>query len=465
MRTLPLLFSWLALSLNPVSPQATEQAPKDPKDPRGPRGDNVPTETGKIVGHQAPNAPQVIEYLGIPYAKPPTGSLRFAAPQKYPVEKSRELVASSYLDRIIAAFGGSIDRNRSEDCLSLNIWSKDTEKKNKPVLVFFYGGRYSIGTSNTPFYNGQYLADAEDVVVVTLNFRMNIFGFSGAPGEAQNVGFLDQRLAVEWVRDNIRGFGGDPKKIILFGQSSGSVAIDYWSYAYAKDPIVSGFIQHSGTAFSFGNNPPDLALKNWYSASSLLGCGSSGDVLPCMRSKNITEIEAVTTQIGRPPTPNPARSSPIFQPTADGITVFENYKALAVSGQFAKLDNNEVGYYKIPAFSQAINLSESQWIQFNNEAFICPIAFEALNRVQNGVLMWWYRYFADWDNTRLYPTSGAYHGVDLHMVFGASKDVTGLPTSAAQRELTATMKRAWASFADNPTSRLEKLGWPRYDEQ
>ena len=77
--------------------------------------------------------------------------------------------------------------------------------------------------------------------------------------------------------------------------------------------------------------------------------------------------------------------------------------------------------------------------------------------------MWRFRYFGDWDNLRLYPTSGAYHGSDLEMIFGASQDVSGLPKSAAQRQLQATMMHAWAAFADNPQSGLEKLGWPRYD--
>lgn len=196
---------------------------------------------------------------------------------------------------------------------------------------------WSIGTSNTPMYDGQYLAGSENVVVVTLNFRINIFGFSGAPGQAQNVGLLDQRMAVEWVRDNIQAFGGDPNKIVIMGQSSGSVAVDYWSYAYVQDPIVSGFIQHSGNAFSFGLNSNSTALKHWYAASSLLGCGSSGDTLSCMRTKNTSELEYATTQIQPPPSSNPARASPIFQPTPDNVTVFGNYDALSSGGTFSRL--------------------------------------------------------------------------------------------------------------------------------
>jgi cholinesterase len=86
-----------------------------------------------------------------------------------------------------------------------------------------------------------------------------------------NVGLLDQRLAVEWVRDNIQGFGGSTSKIVIIGQSSGSVAVDYWSYAYVEDPIVSGLISHSGNVFSFPINSNELAEQHWYNASAYLG--------------------------------------------------------------------------------------------------------------------------------------------------------------------------------------------------
>jgi len=174
-------------------------------------------------------------------------------------------------------------------------------------------------------------------VVVTLNYRINIFGFSGAPSEPQNIGLLDQRLAVEWVRDNIRAFGGDPCKIVIFGQSSGSVAVDYWSYAWTQDPIVSGLISHSGNVFSFPVNSRELAEQHWYNASSLLGCGSSGDVMPCMRSKNFTDIEAAAAKIKPPPNTSVARSQPVFQPTPDNRTVFEDYAPLSSGGKFARL--------------------------------------------------------------------------------------------------------------------------------
>lgn len=126
-------------------------------------------------------------------------------------------------------------------------------------------------------------------------------------------------------------------------------------------------------------------------------------------------------------------------------------------------NDNEAGYYKIPALSQGTTLSDQAWQHFNDDDFTCPIAYECRQRLRYKVPMWRFRYFGDWDNLRLYPTSGAYHGSDLQMVFGGSVDVTGLSETTPQTKLQAGMMRAWATFADNPVTGLDRLGWPRFD--
>ncbi|KAI9788904.1 MAG: hypothetical protein M1816_006469 [Peltula sp. TS41687] len=451
-------------------------------------GFTVDTANGPVVGHRAVNRSQVTEYLGIPYAKPPVGSLRFEAPQKY--TGNQRLVASNtcpqtpskpvaYPDatpqelRIIANFLSQTNHTQSEDCLTLNIWSKQTRRRAKPVLIFFHGGRWSIGESNSPFYNGQYLADAEDIVVVTLNYRINIFGFPGAPDAPKNVGLLDQRLAVEWVRDNIRAFGGDPKRMVIWGHSVGGSSVDFWSFSYLQDPIITGLISDSGNAFSFPINSKELAERNWYNASARLGCGSSGDVMPCMRSKPFTEISAAAAGVRPPPAISQARSQPVFQSTVDNQTVFSasEYPRLASEGKFARLpylvgnDENEAGYYKIPVFGQGVSLSDAAWDAFNLEAFTCPSTFEANNRAKQDVPVWLYRYFGDWDNLRLYPNSSTYHGSELNMIFGGSEDVSGLPDSVPERQTKALMMHAWATFVNDPKRGLTKLGWPKFDPE
>ena len=135
-------------------------------------------------------------------------------------------------------------------------------KANKPVLVFSYGGRFTIGNTNSPFYNPKYFVEAKDIVVVIVNYRLNIFGFPGVPREIQNLGLRDQRAAVEWLRDNISGFGGEPPKITLAGHSSGGVSVDYWAYVYKDDPIAHGIIAHSGNAFSFPSSTKAVQEAN-----------------------------------------------------------------------------------------------------------------------------------------------------------------------------------------------------------
>lgn len=199
---------------------------------------------------------------------------------------------------------------------------------------------FSIGNTNSPFYDGQRLAANTDVVVVTLTYRLNIFGFPGSPGIAQNLGLRDQRLAMQWIRDNIAGFGGDPKKLTIFGQSSGGVAADWWTFAYQKDPIVHGIISESGNAFSFPLNTPAKTVSNWYNVSESLGCGGSGDTVMCMQRQNWTAILAAASKLPAAPGGNPVRSTPAFYPSVDNVTVFSDYSALLEAGRYAKIVSN-----------------------------------------------------------------------------------------------------------------------------
>ncbi|KAJ4289104.1 hypothetical protein N0V90_011446 [Kalmusia sp. IMI 367209] len=311
---------------------------------------------------------------------------------------------------------------------------------------------FAIGNSNSPFANGQYLAHAEDIVVVSVNYRLNVFGFPGAPGAETNLGLRDQRLAVEWIYENVAAFGGNPQKIVVAGQSAGGVAADWWAYAYKENPIAHGLMSTSGNAFSFPLNPPQTQSANWYNLSALLGCGASGDTLPCMRGKPWEDISKAVATI--PPTSggNAVRSIPPFYPLVDNEIVFADYVSLASTGQFAKLpyfhghNHYEQGYYVIPAFAQGRNVTPEQGAQFLLESFVCPHSYEARQRTTAQIPTWVYRYFGDWNNTRLYPTSGAYHGTELHMIFGGSEDASGLPESAAQKATVRLFQRAVAAF-------------------
>lgn len=173
---------------------------------------------------------------------------------------------------------------------------------------------------------------------MTVNYRINIFGFPGAPGlPFQNLGLRDQRLAVEWVRDNIVAFGGDYTRISIMGQSAGAVAVDYWSYSHVDDPIASGLISNSGNVFSFGLLENNVTVANWYNVSETLGCGSTGNTVACMRTKDWTNIKAAVAKV-RPSAANSLlRTTPPFYPVVDNETVFGDYLERSQAGRFAKI--------------------------------------------------------------------------------------------------------------------------------
>ncbi|KAI7296646.1 cholinesterase [Hortaea werneckii] len=430
----------------------------------------VQTSNGPIQGHLAENRSEVTEFLGIPFARPPG----FDCPQG-----SRPPFDLSFLtpqaQQIIDFFSGNAGTQRDENCLTLNVWTKAIQNGHScgglPVLVFFYGGRTSIGTTNSPFYNGQYFSDAENVIVVTVNYRLNIFGFPGAPDNVDNLGFRDQRLAVEWVRDNIAAFGGDASRITIFGQSSGGVAVDYWAFAYTEDPIVSGLISHSGNALSFPMNYENVTLSNWYNVSAEMGCGSDGNTIPCMRTVHWKDIELAASKLPSARSSSPLRSVPPFYPKPDGVTVFPNYTELAKEGKFAKMpyllgnNNNEQGYYMIPATAAGANVTEEEGDAFLLSSFTCPNMFQAEQRRAHGVPVWQYRYFGDWDNLHLYNGSGAYHGTDVQMLFANADIVSGIPSSDPENNMEKVMQHAGAVFAADPSEGLLKLGWPPYNSE
>jgi cholinesterase len=172
---------------------------------------------------------------------------------------------------------------------------------------------------------------------VTLTYRLGVLGFPGAPGGIQNFGLRDQRRAVQWVHQNIAAFGGDANKVTIFGQSSGGVAADWWTFAYKDEPLINGIIMESGNAFSFPMNSRELQAKNWQNVSETLGCGPCGETIDCVRSKSLQDVLAAAARLPAAPGGNPVRSTPAFYPTVDNQTVFGDYAALLEMGRFAKI--------------------------------------------------------------------------------------------------------------------------------
>jgi para-nitrobenzyl esterase len=199
----------------------------------------VDAPAGKVCGlaiaAPATTGRALYSYRGIPYALPPVADLRWAPPQPYP--RWRHLRPATSFGAICPQDGATGD---SEDCLFLNIWTPRAaveRDKRLPVMVFIHGGYFVYGAGSLPRYDGSYLAASGNVVVVTLNYRLGSLGFLAVPelGLTGNYGILDQRLALRWVAENIAAFGGDPRKVTIFGESAGAMSVGLHLFSIPAD--------------------------------------------------------------------------------------------------------------------------------------------------------------------------------------------------------------------------------------
>jgi len=198
-------------------------------------------------------------YFGVPFAAPPIGPLRWKAPQpheNWDGVKQTKFFAPRPMQPLIFGDMKSRSDGLSEDCLYLNIWTPAlSETKGLPVLVYFYGGGNMAGDASEYRYDGESMAK-NGVIMVTVNYRLNIFGFLSHPelsDEAPykgsgNYGFLDQSLAIKWVSDNIQYFGGDPNKITIAGESAGSSGVSLQMSSPTSSLLIAGAIGESGSS-------------------------------------------------------------------------------------------------------------------------------------------------------------------------------------------------------------------------
>ena len=196
-------------------------------------------------------------FRGVPFAQPPVGDLRWRAARKpeiwYGIRPATEFMAMPRQ----RAFGGAADpRYQSEDCLYLNIWTPATSEDEKhPVYVWFYGGAYQAGDASETTFDGSYLAK-KGIVTVTVNYRVGLFGFLCHPDmkneparDHGNFGVTDQIASLEWIRDNIAAFGGDPNRVTIGGHSAGSASVNNLMVSPLSRNLIHGAINESGDVF------------------------------------------------------------------------------------------------------------------------------------------------------------------------------------------------------------------------
>ncbi|CAG2236092.1 CES1 [Mytilus edulis] len=233
----------------------------------------------------------------IPYAKPPVGDLRFKDPASYgPWNGTLDATqfGPSCYQQYTPGYDGFLPNLKlSEDCLFLNIYVPSSASVNnkKSVMIWIHGGGYVVGQGM--FYDGSFLSTIGDVIVVTLNYRLDVFGFfTTSDGMAGgNYGFNDQRKAIQWVNDNIESFGGDTQSITLFGESAGGFSVGLQAIYPANKGLFHRIIEQSGTGNSFFSDTPKHFLGSEMVIQSL-NCsnGTPSERTLCMQSKSAEEI-------------------------------------------------------------------------------------------------------------------------------------------------------------------------------
>ncbi|XP_028624353.1 acylcarnitine hydrolase-like [Grammomys surdaster] len=268
------------------------------------------THTGQVRGsliHLKDTKSDVHTFLGIPFAKPPVGPLRFAppeAPEPWSGVRDGTSHSAICLQNVTMNMEGLKERkltlppvSMSEDCLYLNIYTPvhAHEGSNLPVMVWIHGGALTVGMAS--MYDGSMLAATEDVVVVTIQYRLGVLGFfsTGDEHARGNWGFLDQVAALRWVQQNIAHFGGNPGRVTIFGESAGGISVSSHVVAPMSQGLFHGAIMESGVSLlpGIGFSFSEVVYQTVAELSGCEGMDSEA-MVRCLRGKSEEEMLAIT---------------------------------------------------------------------------------------------------------------------------------------------------------------------------
>ncbi|XP_014257087.1 venom carboxylesterase-6-like [Cimex lectularius] len=259
----------------------------------------VETRLGKIQGTSliSRSGKEYLAFFSIPYAKPPIGDLRLKNPQ--PSEKWENVLDGTQPPSMCVQFNlhaakGKRDAFGSEDCLYVNVFTPETSPKELlPVLVFIHGGSWRAGGAPGK-YGAGYIMD-EDVILITMQYRVGILGFLSTEDDSipGNFGLKDQAQALKWVKENIKSFGGDPEKITVFGMCAGGASVYYQAISPLTKDLIQGAIAEGGVANKFwGLAQPGSAKKLANKLAGFLDCPPTSEELwKCLINKKATDIQ------------------------------------------------------------------------------------------------------------------------------------------------------------------------------
>jgi para-nitrobenzyl esterase len=460
----------------------------------------VETTAGRIRGlRQGP----VHVFKGVPYGASTAGGQRFMAPQKpLPWSGVRDAVAlgpkapqvTETLLPELMAFQPK-DEVESEDCLRLNVWTTGLGDRRRPVMVWFHGGQFLSGSGGNPSYDGSALATREDVVVVTVNHRLNVFGYlhlaeiGGAKYAASGAaGVLDLVLALEWVRDNIERFGGDPGRVTIFGESGGGgkvstlLAMPAARGLFHRSIIQSGIrmrltTPEEGTAVArrvlsqLGLGPNQVDQLQTVPFPRLIEAVTSAR--PGVNFAPVVDGRMIPTHPYDPAAPAPAAGVPLLIGSnatettfhldtpldpIDGQTLRDRVKRYTRSSD-AEAEALIRGYRAARPKDSDLHLyhviSSDYWRRAD------AITTAERKHAQGGAPA--YMYYFTWETPVRQGKLRSPHTLDVPFVFDnvdRAAPITG--TGRDRYPLARAMSRAWAAFARTGDPSVRGLEWPRY---
>ncbi|KAK3896472.1 Carboxylesterase [Staphylotrichum tortipilum] len=459
---------------------------------------------GRVIGTTTalPSSTATVnKFLSIPYAVTPPR--RFMLPERLvrydgPVDATQPphlCIQQNYAGETAAQVAAE-----SEDCLYLNVYAPVNCKGGKAVMFYIHGGDLTSGTGGD--FDGSRIAAHQDVVVVTINYRLNAFGFSNAPNlplESRNVGFWDQRMALDWVQDNIAAFGGDPRKVTIFGESSGASSVDRLLTTILDDrpPFRAAIIQSGqATVSPFPNGGPAA----WSTLVSALNCTSSSvdaaaeHEFACVQRADALTIRRIVNSAWLdfgPANDNVTqRATPFVEARQAGsvarvpllagsngqegmnlgpeygITNFSSVTEdaldqlmYAITGSAALVGEIRPLIDEIQGTFPWYNLFQAGAQLYTEVLYQCPCKLVTEASIQDRIPTWRYYYNATILNIQPegYPTLGAFHGSELALIWGNYPADTATDQEIA---LGAFLQTAWATFAKDPTG---GPGWKALD--
>lgn len=461
----------------------------------------VRTESGPVSGTSIDG---IRAYLGIPYAAPPTGDLRWKPPvPAQPWQSTRKTTAyGPACPQVVQSDRSSEGQpgNMSEDCLYLNLWTPALSPDEKlPVMVFIHGGSFLQGGGSIPLYNGTNLAK-KDVVLVNLNYRLGPLGFLAHPALANesqkntsgNYGLQDQAAALKWVKNNIAGFGGDPDRITIFGESAGATSVlvhlagNDTRGLYRQAIVESGPLWTNGSEINIFSSKAEAEQYGIEYAKSL---GYEGpDAIRNMRSLDAWTLVNAT--------PDPASAfwkvhTLRFKPNIDGLLISDDPEKIFFekrqnpvplvigtntdegSTLAANTGMNVTQYNKYirdhfdeyaPEVLQKYPATTTEEVQLQMKRIMTDVDFSAAAKFVAGSQSQLN------PNTYLYrftyvmlpdSTLGAFHGEELFFIFRPSFIVPD-PTGA---RVSDTMMDSWVRFAKNGDPAGGNVTWPQYTRE